>query len=72
MGKLLNPQSEKGTALLSAVKAAESLVYYCSVERRDQTRGVPRCDPAPILMKPTDEPQNHAGADLRIDEDLSG
>ena len=37
LGNRLNPQSEKGTALLSAVKPAESLIADRSAERRDQT-----------------------------------
>jgi hypothetical protein len=70
-GNRLNPQSEKETALLSAVKPAESLIAERSAERRDQTRGARRCDLALFAMEPTDELQNHAGADLPIDEDLS-
>ena len=57
LGNRLNPQSEKGTALLSAVKPAESGFADRSAERRD-LRGAQRCDPAPILMEQTDEPQN--------------
>jgi hypothetical protein len=67
-----NPQSEKRAALLSAVKPAESGFTDCSVERRDQTRGARRCDPAPILMERTDELQNDAGANFAMDEGLSG
>jgi hypothetical protein len=38
LGNRLNPQSEKGTALLSAVKPAESLIADRSAERRATPR----------------------------------
>src|SRR3984893_19359219 len=52
------PLNLKGTALLSAVKPAESRFSDCGVERRDQTRGARRCDPAPFAMEQTDDLQN--------------
>jgi hypothetical protein len=71
LGNRLNPQSEKGTALLSAAKPAESLIADRSVERR-HLHGVWRCDPAPFAMEQTDEFQNYAGANFAKDEGLSG
>src|SRR6202022_2416313 len=44
--------------LLSAEKPAESLIAERSAERRDQTRGARRCDPAPFAMEQNNDLQN--------------
>jgi hypothetical protein len=70
LGNRLNPQSEKGT-LLSAVKAAESLIADRSAERR-HLLSARRCDPRTYPDGATDEIQNDVGINFAMDEALSG
>jgi hypothetical protein len=71
LGNRLNSQSEKGTACSpqSNLRRADLLTVAQSVLTFSAAQ---RCDPCAFAMEQIDELQNHAGADLPMDQGLSG